>query len=170
MKDNFETCLGYLLKHEGGFVHDPRDPGGITNLGVTLATWEQYTGQASNETEMRALTPELVAPLYRANYWAKIGGNDLPAGVDHAAFDFAVNSGVGRAAKFLQRVVGVNDDGAIGPGSLQAVRRMDAEIVIADLCKARLDFLKGLLTFDRFGTGWTRRINEVEAQSKAMVT
>jgi len=118
---------------------------------------------------MRGLTPEIVAPLYKANYWAKIGGDDLPIGVDHAVMDFAVNSGVGRAAKFLQRVIGVNDDGSIGPGTLQSVRRMDAEIVVTDLCNARLNFLKGLPTFDHFGNGWTRRINEVEAQAKAMM-
>lgn len=169
MQNNFDQCLVYLLKHEGGFVNDPRDPGGMTNLGVTRKVYEAFVGHDVDEAIMRALTPDLVSPLYRANYWAKIGGDDLPAGVDHAAMDFAVNSGVGRAAKFLQRVVGVKDDGAVGLGTLQAVRRMDAEIVITDLCNARLAFLQGLSTFDRFGTGWTRRINEVETQAKAMM-
>jgi len=169
MQSNFDVCFAYLLQHEGGFVNDPRDPGGITNLGVTIATWEQYTGRESNEAEMRALTPAIVAPLYRSAYWDKIGGDALPIGLDHAAFDFAVNSGVSRCARALQRVANVTDDGVIGPGSLQAIKRLDPLDAVQDLCNARLAFLKGLQTFDRFGNGWTRRINDVEIQAKAMM-
>ena len=65
MKENFEVALKALLKHEGGFVNHPADPGGMTNLGVTKKVWEEFVGHAVDEQAMRNLTPETVAPLYK---------------------------------------------------------------------------------------------------------
>ena len=82
MKRNFDECLAMLLSHEGGFVNHPKDPGGMTNLGVTKAVYDKYVGHESTEAEMRALTREDVAPIYKANYWDKACCDDLPSGVD----------------------------------------------------------------------------------------
>ena len=122
-QSNFGRCLDMLLKHEGGFVNHPKDPGGMTNLGVTRATYEQFLGRAVTEDEMRALTPEDVAPVYKKDYWDKVKGDDLPSGVDWCVFDWAVNSGPARAAKALQLVVGATVDGAIGPKTLAQVEK-----------------------------------------------
>ena len=111
MRNNFAESLQALLKHEGGFVNHPSDPGGMTNLGVTKAVWEAWVTHPVSEAEMRSLTPEKVAPLYKNKYWDKICGDDLPSGVDMVVFDAAVNSGPGRAAKWLQACVGVEPDG-----------------------------------------------------------
>jgi hypothetical protein len=94
MRENWDDCFEMVLKHEGGYVNDPRDPGGRTNLGVTQRAWEAYWNRKSSEEEMRKLTPGIVKPFYKAMYWDKIRGDDLPSGVDYAAFDLAVNSGV----------------------------------------------------------------------------
>ena len=169
MRDNFDQSLALLLKHEGGYVHHGRDPGGRTNLGVTQATYEQWVGRMVDEPEMRALTVDHVRPLYKAYYWDKVRADDLPRGVDYAVFDFAVNSGVRRAARTLQQVVGVHDDGAIGPFTIGAVKAADAADLIEDLCNARMVFLKGLPHWDAFGRGWTRRVNDVEDAAKAMI-
>ena len=75
---------------------------------------------ANLEADMRALTPALVGPLYKRKYWDKVAGDLLPSGLDYAVFDAAINSGPGRAAKWLQELVGVTADGAIGPGTLAA--------------------------------------------------
>ena len=104
MRENFEQCLAMVLKHEGGFVNHPKDPGGMTNLGVTRKVWEEWVGHSVDELTMRSLGPEDVAPLYRKNYWDKCRCDDLPHGVDFAVFDLAINSGTGRASKFLQRM------------------------------------------------------------------
>lgn len=80
MRGNFEECLALVLKHEGGFVNNPRDPGGMTNLGVTKVTYESYVNRHVDEAEMRSLTPALVAPLYKKMYWDRIKGDDLPVG------------------------------------------------------------------------------------------
>lgn len=168
MKDNWDAAFRSVLKHEGGYVNHPRDPGGMTNLGVTRRAWEEYTGQQADEAEMRGLTPEIVQPFYKAKYWDKIKGDDLPSGVDYAAYDLAVNSGTGRAAKYLQQIVGVPADGAIGPKTLTAINQAPADEVIDALCSMRMEFLKALPTFDTFGKGWTRRVAEVEEKAKGM--
>ena len=84
MKENFDNCLIMLLKHEGGFVNHPKDPGGMTNLGVTKAVYDKWVGRTSTEQDMRNLTPEDVAPIYKKNYWDRVKGDDLPSGVDWA--------------------------------------------------------------------------------------
>ena len=168
MLENWENSFQMVLKHEGGFVNNPKDPGGMTNLGVTKAAWEAYWNRSSSEAEMRSLTPNIVKPFYKAMYWDKIKGDQLPAGVDYAAYDLAVNSGVGRAAKYLQQIAGVVADGAIGPKSLEAIKACDPEQVVDALCDMRLDFLKRLPTFETFGKGWSRRVAEVKAKATDM--
>lgn len=168
MKDNFDQCLEMLLKHEGGFVNHPRDPGGATNLGVTLATYEQWVGRSVTIDEMKALTVADVAPIYRKEYWNKVRADDLPSGVDWAVFDWAVNSGTGRAAMALQKIVQVAQDGAIGPITLAAVASHNPKIVIEKMYHARQHFYESLSTFDTFGRGWTRRNKETLETALAM--
>jgi lysozyme family protein len=165
MRTNFEDALAALLKSEGGYIHHPADPGGMTNLGVTKRVWEEWKGHAVDEAEMRALTPEKVGPLYKAKYWDMVHGDQLPSGVDLCVFDCAVNSGVKRASKLLQRAVGVDDDGVIGRATLAAVEDISAEEVIDRFCAERLSFLEALPTFATFGKGWSRRVAGVKSES-----
>ena len=165
MRTNFEDALEALLKHEGGYVNHPADPGGMTNLGVTKRVWEEWKGQAVDEVEMRALTPEKVAPLYKAKYWDMVHGDKLPSGVDMCVFDCAVNSGVKRASKLLQRAIGVDDDGVIGRNTLAALENLAPEDVIDRFCAERLSFLEALPTFATFGKGWSRRVAGVKTES-----
>lgn len=160
MKENFDDCLEMLLKHEGGYVNHPQDPGGETNLGVTRKVWEEWIGKPAAPDAMKKLTVKDVAPLYKKLYWDKVRGDDLPGGVDWAVFDWAVNSGTGRAAKALQKVVGVTPDGGIGPATLAAVEKKDPKEIVQDMADAREAFYRGLRTFDTFGRGWLRRNEE----------
>ena len=169
MQSNFDTALQHVLKSEGGYVNNKLDPGGMTNLGVTARTWSDWVGHAPSEKEMRELTPEKVAPLYKRKYWDAIKGDDLPSGVDYCVFDCAVNSGPGRAAKILQETVGVKPDGGIGPITLAAVKSLDPVVLINKYTEKRLAFWQSLPTFDTFGKGWTRRGNEVKDEALKMV-
>lgn len=169
MKDNFDEALKAVLHHEGGYVHHKDDPGGMTNLGCTKRVWEEWCGHEVDEKAMRALTPADVAPLYKAKYWDKIKGDDLPAGVDYVVFDAAINSGPGRAAKWLQSCVGVEPDGGIGPKTLAAVAAFDAKTLVDDYAKRRLSFLMDLPTWPTFGKGWGRRVEEVRKAGLEMV-
>ncbi|MDG1313930.1 MAG: glycoside hydrolase family 108 protein [Flavobacteriaceae bacterium] len=160
MKGNFESALAMVLKHEGGFVDHPRDPGGATNMGVTLGTYEQWMGRSVTIEEMKALTFDDVAPIYRKNYWDRVRGDDLPSGVDWSVFDWAVNSGPSRSAKALQKIVMVTRDGAIGPKTLYAVANQEPDKIIDAMHTARQRFYERLSTFDTFGRGWSRRNTE----------
>jgi len=164
MKANFEKCLADLLKHEGGYVNHPSDPGGRTNFGVTQAVWEDWVDRLVTEDEMKALTPNKVAPLYREMYWDRVKADSLPSGLDYCVFDAAVNSGVSRAIKWLQSTVNVPVDGFIGNETLKAAQFASIE----DYCAARLAFLKGRSTWPTFGKGWERRVREVEAAALDM--
>lgn len=168
MKDNFETALKAVLVHEGGYVFNKNDPGGMTNLGCTKTVWEEHCGHPVDEKAMRALTPADVAPLYKRKYWDKVQGDELPSGVDYLVFDAAINSGPGRAAKWLQACVGVEPDGGIGPKTLAAVRACNPKQLVEDYSKRRLSFLMDLPTWGTFGKGWTRRVNEVNTTALSM--
>ena len=169
MKDNFDAALKAILHHEGGYVNHPADPGGMTNLGVTKRIWEEWVGHEVDEKAMRGLTPEMVAPLYKVKYWDKIKGDELPTGVDYCVFDAAVNSGPGRAAKWLQACVGVEPDGGIGPKTLAAVAAFDPKELVEDYAKRRLSFLMDLKTWPTFGKGWGRRVAEVQTSASTML-
>tara|TARA_R110000796_G_scaffold56496_1_gene130868 strand:- start:403 stop:915 length:513 start_codon:yes stop_codon:yes gene_type:complete len=168
MKQNFDKCLAKLLSHEGGYVNHPKDPGGMTNLGVTKRVYDDWIGRESTEQEMRDLTPADVGPIYKKNYWDRVKGDDLPSGVDWCAFDWAVNSGSGRPAKAIQRAVGAAADGAIGPMTLKAVADKDPKEIIEYVFQVRQSFYESLKTFETFGRGWTRRNKETLDQALQM--
>ena len=160
-----------MLEHEGGYVNHKFDPGGMTNLGVTKRVWEEWVGHEVDEKQMRALTPETVAPLYKRKYWDACRADELVSGVDYCVFDVAVNSGPGRAIKFLQSAVNVAADGGFGPATLAAVKEAEKDPVrLIELYSAkRLEFLQSLKTFETFGKGWSRRVAEVKEKAIAMV-
>ena len=168
MNSNFDKSLVKLLQHEGGYVNHPSDPGGATNLGVTQDVWEDWIDRAVSEDEMKALTPNKVAPLYREMYWDRVKADKLPAGVDYCVFDAAVNSGVSRAAKWLQTTVAAVADGAIGEQTLKQVRLTNPLMVIDKYNAIRLEFLKGRSTWPTFGKGWERRVEEVRVTALKM--
>lgn len=173
MEANFKDSCDDVLKTEGGFVDNPHDPGGATNLGVTILTAKRLNLDVNhdgkiNVLDIRDLKPSDAAVVYRTEYWNKVKGDSLPAGLDYAVFDFAVNSGPGRAAMFLQRELGVSVDGAIGPKTLAAVSGKPVAGLIDGLCDARLAYLKRLGTWSTFGKGWSNRVRSVRAAAHAM--
>jgi lysozyme family protein len=165
--DRFEKCLGEVLRHEGGYVDHPSDPGGATNMGIThktLARWRKISPWTDlPKSSVAALKRDEAALIYRANYWNPCRAGDMPAGVDLALFDFAVNSGPDRALRTLQAALGVAADGEVGPVTLAAIRAADPKTLVNDLCDRRLAFLQRLSTFAVFGRGWTRRVSEIRA-------
>jgi lysozyme family protein len=173
MNSNFQESLTRVLKSEGGFVNNPKDPGGATNLGITIGTAKRYGIDMDGDhdtdiVDIKNLTVTAAAKIYRGEYWDKIAGDLLPSGLDYAAFDFAVNSGVDRAAKYLQSLVGVTQDGKIGPKTLTAIESEDDGRLIDALCDKRLAFLRSLSTWPTFGKGWGSRVSAVRAAAHGM--
>lgn len=169
MNYNYDHCLEMLLEHEGGFVNHPKDPGGITNLGITKKVYEDWVGHSVSKQDMENLTRKDVAPIYKKNYWDRGRCDDLPSGVDWSVFDWGVNSGMSRAAKALQRIVAVKADGGIGPMTLQAVANFKPEILINKMHSNRQNFYEKLQTFEAFGRGWTRRNNQTKEAALEMM-
>lgn len=166
---SFDTALVSVLRSEGGFVNDARDPGGMTCLGVTKHAWDAWKGGSVSEAEMRAFLPSTVAPFYRAMYWNPCHCDSLPPALALVVFHCAVNAGVGRAAKLLQKIVGAAPDGAIGPGTLAAVARHDAKDLVIKFQDALRAFYQSLPTFSTFGKGWFRRASLVQAEAMALL-
>ena len=168
---NFRKCVDIVLKHEGGFGDHPRDRGGATNLGITIGTLKEWRGDDSlTADDVKNLKEEEAREIYRTRYWNVMRCDDLPAGVNLAVFDFGVNSGPPRSAKFLQQVVGAKADGAIGPATLAATRAAPPKDVISRICQLRLEYVRGLSNWSTFGRGWTNRINAVEKAALEMVS
>ena len=172
MKDNFDKCLQLVLKHEGGYVNHPNDPGGMTNYGVTKKVYEKYLGKEVTETDMKDMSLEHVGEIYKRKYWDKVRGDDLPSGLDWAVFDFAVNAGVFRAAKVLQGFIATSVDGVIGSGTLKAIDNYPTSLkgVIEVYTAQRSSFYRSLKNYDTFGKGWDRRCYETRVTAIEMLT
>ena len=170
---NFDNCLSIILHHEGGYVNHPKDPGGITNKGVTKAVYDKWIGRESTVQEMKDLSESDVGPIYKNNYWDKLKCDDLPDGLDLCVFDFGVNAGPGRSAKYLQKVVGTTVDGGIGPNTLKAVNDHISDVGLKETIRQfqedRQGYYERLSTFDTFGRGWTRRVTETTDMAIEMV-
>lgn len=163
MKKNFDAIMEWLALYEGGFVNHPRDPGGATNRGVTQRVYDAWRDRNGVERRsVRFLTGPEHDAIYLRQYWLPVRGDELPSGLDATVFDFAVNSGVSRAVKTLQRALGVTADGIIGEVTLAAIQRTvradNLFDLIIDINKRRMAFLRRLKTFSTFGKGWTRRV------------
>ena len=171
MKGNFPTCCDITLKHEGGFVNHPSDPGGRTMRGVTQRTYDSWRSRKGLKVrDVKLISDSELKQIYARDYWHPVGGEILPAGVDLATYDFGVNSGPSRAVKYLQRVVGARVDGRVGAETFGKVIKLEPVKVVRALCKARLSFVQGLRTWGVFGKGWARRIGDILARAVYMAT
>lgn len=168
MKTNFKASLKLVLAHEGGWADHPKDPGGATMKGVTLLVFRRYYGADKTKTDLRNITDTQLQRIYRTGYWDKCRCDDLPKGLDYAVLDAAVNSGPGKAVRWLQRAVGAAQDGSVGEATLERVAAREPRAIIETLQELRLGFLRGLSTWPTFGKGWARRVEEVRRDALAM--
>lgn len=146
----FETFIDRVLSHEGGYVNDPRDPGGETKFGIAKRSYPSV--------DIKSLTREAAITIYRRDFWDRVHGDKLPRSFAFQALDAAVNHGIGNAVRWLQRAAGVADDGVIGPMTLAAVGRADPADLVLKFNAERLRFYAKLTTFDAFGRGWVNRV------------
>lgn len=146
----FPALIERVLSHEGGYVNDPRDPGGETKFGIAKRSYPAV--------DIRNLTREGAMAIYERDFWARVQGDRLPRAFAFQALDAAVNHGIGNAVRWMQRAAGVADDGVIGPMTLAAVARTEPADLVLAFNAERLEFYAKLQTFDTFGRGWTRRV------------
>jgi lysozyme family protein len=165
---SYDEALTRLLAHEGGYSNHPSDPGGPTNFGITLADYRKYVKRNAGAADVRAMKVAEAKAIYRSKYWNAMRGDELAAGVDYCLFDYAVNSGTGRAPKVLQRLLGRPATGRMDDATVRLANARDAKRLIGELCDERLRFLQSLRTWPVFGNGWNRRVREVRAAALAM--
>lgn len=164
----FERAMAALAIHEGGYANHPKDPGGATNKGVTQRTYDAHRRRKGLPTRgVRHITDADVYDIYRRQYWDAVRADDLPSGLGYCVFDAAVNSGPARAAKWLQALVDVAQDGIIGDQTIAALDGVPVAGLIDRYCDNRLAFMRRLKHWATFKNGWTRRVAEVRAQSNA---
>lgn len=173
MLSNYNDSFELLIKSEGGYVNNPKDPGGETNLGVTKAAWSTYLRRPVAPGEMKALTKEVVKPFYKTEYWDKLQCDLLPVGIDYLVFDFAVNAGVAQCAKFLQRACGAVDDGVIGPGTMGKLATMRPRELIDSLSIQKRKFYNDIVARKPdqkiFLEGWLRRVDKTQFTARDML-
>lgn len=163
---NLDLTFKLLMGFEGGYVNDPKDPGGPTKYGVTLKTLEAWRRKPCTAEDVKNLGMDEAKQIFKHQYWDAVRGSDLPAGVDLAVVDMAYNSGSGTAAKTLQRCLGLRVDGVIGSMTEQAAHDADAQKLVISFCDARLAFLKQTKGWAHYAKGWTNRV--VAVRKKAL--
>ena len=174
-KNTFDKIINWIIDDiEGGFVHRSKkaDPGGATKYGITRRTLKAWRKVPVSIQDVRNLTKNEAIEIYREQFWRTVRGDDLPVGVDFCVFDFGVNSGPGRAVRELQGVLGVKQDGIIGLMTMAAIDEYPDghKGLIADLSKARLDFMKGLSNWGYNKNGWTKRVKQVMKEAQALLS
>jgi lysozyme family protein len=169
MDSNFDKSLALVLKSEGKYVWDKRDPGGETMMGVTKGAWSGWLKRPIEDGEMIKLTVADITPFYKALYWDAAQCSKLPIGIDYLVFDSAVNMGVGRAVRLLQQSLGCVPDGVIGPNTMRAINATDVNILIDKFSAQKEQFYRSLKTFIVFGKGWLSRVEHVKQYAKDML-
>ena len=168
MKKNVSAWLGLVLKNEGGFVNDPDDSGGATNKGITIGTLSSYLRREATIDDVKNISDEQVESIYKKSYWSKVLGDKLPTGLDVVVADMAVNAGVSRAAKLLQRAVGAVQDGKIGPNTLKSVEKLvqshGADALVNKYSKHRENFYNSL-NQQKFINGWLNRVRHTKSEA-----
>ena len=160
MINNYPKCLAVILKKEGGYVNDPHDAGGETNMGISK--------RAFPDVDIKNLDVELASAIYKKYYWNQVKADEIPSGLDLVVFDGAVNSGPAQSAKWLQKALGIKADGVIGPVTLVALQGAPVASVIDKVLDQRLAFLKSLPTWSRFGKGWEARVEDIRKLAHVM--
>jgi len=147
----FDQVFDKLINHEGGYVFNPHDPGGETKFGISKRSYPHL--------DIHSLTLADAKTIYKRDFWDRAQCDKLHPDLAFELFDGAVNSGIGQAIRWLQRAVGVADDGVVGPLTLASINREnDTSAIRARYNGHRLDFMTRLSTWDVFGKGWARRI------------
>jgi len=173
----FAEALAHVLEMEGGYTDDPHDPGGPTNRGVTLATYAAWkrtllTAQTHEmlKSELRRIPDDVVREIYFQRYWRPAFCAEMAPALAFFHFDASVNHGVTGAMRLLQRAVGTDADGEIGPNTRAAIAQLSTEEILARYAEVRRERYRALPHFWRFGRGWLARVDKTLSRARALVS
>lgn len=167
--DSWQTCLDWVLEREGGYVDNPRDPGGVTNMGITIETLSRYLGRQATVVDMHVMTRQLAGEIYYHDYWHANRCDEMPPGVNLIMLDCVVMSSPVTVRKWLQAAVLVPQDGVLGPKTMEALAHCRPGLVVQSMTAYRLQHYQSLPTWDTFGRGWTARIDATHDRALQLV-
>lgn len=173
MEQNYDTCFALEMKNEGGYVNDPRDPGGATNFGVTIGTLRALNIDVDRDgdvdvDDVKKLTLPMVSNIMRTKYWNAVKAGQVQVGIDYLLFDAAIQHGPLSSVKFLQRALNVADDGHIGPVTLDAANRADPESLIGRMIIERRKHMQSKPTWATYKKGFENRLIRIQGQATTM--
>lgn len=171
---NIDKLAPFILKWEGGFVNDPVDKGGATNMGVTIGTWRSvgYDKDGDGDIDVDDLhlldKEDVIERVLRPHYWNRWRADEiLNQSVANILVDWVWASGT-HGIKRPQRILGVTPDGIVGPKTLAAVNSMDPMELHFRIKNDRIKFIDEICRRDpsqeRFRKGWMNRINALVYQ------
>jgi len=147
---DFDRAFEIIVGAEGGYVNDPKDPGGETKYGVCKRSYP--------DLDIKNLTLGQAKAIYKRDFWDAVKGDQLPSKLNILVFDSAVNQGVGAAAKMLQAALGVAQDGILGRDTMTAIAKRDLTETCAMFMAGRALRYTGTRNFDLYGKGWFKRL------------
>lgn len=156
----FEELIDHILDFEGGYVNHPNDPGGETNFGISKKAYPNL--------DIKNLKKREAEEIYKKDYWDKMRCDEMPKGIRFILFDCAINQGIDRATRLLQRSLGMPEgqvDGIIGPKTLKASKEMDEQSLMLNLALMRYDNYTKNPRWEVFGKGWAKRLLKVSILS-----
>lgn len=157
---HFNRCIDFVLLEEGGLSHHPKDPGGLTQFGISQRSYPAL--------DIRRLTLDHAKAIYRRDFWERINGDALPVGLNLIVLDMAVNAGVRRAVELLQQILEVKQDGIIGPVTLAAIKQHPMRGLIEAYSRLRLAHYQSLKSWPTFGHGWEGRVQRSRQMALAL--
>ena len=155
----FDDIIEKVLEHEGGIVDDPKDAGGLTNMGISQ--------RAYPDEDIRGLTVERAKELYKRDYWDRYRTGDLPDRLRHIYVDMCINMGGGRAIKILQEACNsknatkIDVDGGIGPATIKAASNVEPFRLRAYRVMFYAELVMKKPNQMKFWVGWFKRSCEV---------
>jgi lysozyme family protein len=165
-QDYPHPCGDYVLKSEGGYTNNPRDPGGPTNWGITIYDARMYWKKDATAADMKAMPLPVAQGIYKPKYWDALACDQLAPGLDYTVYDYGVNSGIARSGRILRLELGLpQNDWHVTPDVLAAIAKHDPAKLIQAINDERLNFLQHLSTWDEFGKGWGSRVKSVDSIS-----
>lgn len=169
MRETLEKAKLWVEQDEGGYTNEAKDPGGPTKYGIDFRDYHAYIDPKGTAEDVARLTLEEAFKIYEERYWNPCSCNLLPIGIDYFVFDSALLSGVGTAIRWLQRAVGANADGKIGPKTLAAIAKADPLTTLTKIEAYRRARLHTLPQWNVYGRGWTNRVNKSTMRAKKLI-
>ena len=161
--ERINKLKSFILSWEGGFVNDPRDSGGATNKGVTLATFRSVFGKDKTVKDLKKITDSQWMTIFKTKFWDKYKADNIKdEWITYLLVDWLWTSGPGNAIERVQKFLGLKIDGIVGNVTINKINSFNGKELFTKLWHLREDFIKTRAQYPIYGTGWLRRLNGIQ--------